>query len=65
MGNSTDARTFKVEENNQIKEIINLHQSSDEVFELSSQQPSTKCGIPSFQSTSSKGRAEKLYPRMR
>ncbi|CDY42249.1 BnaC02g11660D [Brassica napus] len=49
MGDSTDARTFRVEDISQTRENINLHQSSDEVFELSSQQPSTEC--------------EKLHPR--
>ncbi|KAG2283272.1 hypothetical protein Bca52824_054492 [Brassica carinata] len=57
MGDSTDARTFRVEDISQTRENINLHQSSDEVFELSSQQPSTDCG--------SKDRAEKLHPRKR
>ncbi|CAH8361847.1 unnamed protein product [Eruca vesicaria subsp. sativa] len=48
-----------------MRENINLHQSSDEVFELSSQQPSTECGTSSLPRTSSKDRAEKLHPRKR
>ncbi|KAF3522081.1 hypothetical protein F2Q69_00050910, partial [Brassica cretica] len=65
MGDSTDARTFRVEEISQTRENINLHQSSDEVFELSSQQPSTECGMSAFPCTGSKDRAEKLHPRKR
>ncbi|CAF1893114.1 unnamed protein product [Brassica oleracea var. botrytis] len=63
MGDSTDARTFRVEDISQTRENINLHQSSDEVFELSSQQPSTECGMSAFPCTCSKDRAEKLHPR--
>ncbi|WZZ68151.1 hypothetical protein YC2023_079521 [Brassica napus] len=37
----------------------------DEVFELSSQQPSTECGMSAFPCTGSKDRAEKLHPRKR
>ncbi|KAJ4890654.1 Uncharacterized protein Rs2_30402 [Raphanus sativus] len=65
MGDTTDARTFRVEENTQVRENINLHQSSDEIFELSSQQPSPECGMPTFPDISSKSRAEKLHPRKR
>nr|VDD25698.1 unnamed protein product [Brassica oleracea] len=65
MGDSTDAHTFRVEDISQTRENINLHQSSDEVFELSSQQPSTECGMSAFSCTGSKDRAEKLHPRKR
>ncbi|CAN6849993.1 unnamed protein product [Brassica oleracea] len=65
MGDSTDSRTFRVEDISQTRENINLHQSSDEVFELSSQQPSTECGMSAFPCTGSKDRAEKLHPRKR
>ncbi|KAH0910604.1 hypothetical protein HID58_033925, partial [Brassica napus] len=65
MGDSTDACTFRVEDISQTRENVNLHQSSDEVFELSSQQPSTEYGMSAFPCTGSKDRAEKLHPRKR
>ncbi|KAL0864403.1 hypothetical protein Bca101_043521 [Brassica carinata] len=65
MGDTTDARKFRVEENTQVRENIDLHQSSDETFELLSQHPSTEYGMPTFSDMSSKGRAEKLHPRKR
>ncbi|CAH2052983.1 unnamed protein product, partial [Thlaspi arvense] len=65
LSDTTDARTFRVGESNQVKENINLHQSTDEVFELSSQQQSTECDMPSFPVPGFKGRAEKLHPRKR
>ncbi|KAL1205183.1 hypothetical protein V5N11_021351 [Cardamine amara subsp. amara] len=66
MGDTTDARTFRGWESNRvIIDNVNLHQNNDEVFELSSQQPSAspEFGMSSFRGTSPKGLLGKLHPR--